>query len=156
MCSYTLSYPGAHSHVGLSGTRACSRRHGLQKTKLSREAHTPETGFVLALLRTWLDFFYGDMDRAETQGQPTLETQGQISSRINHPTTPQSPTHGSLECFPRDPMEQPDSQRQKRDLGLHLGPAAVLTLSPASSPLRGSFSHRQTGGKKGVAFVSTR
>ena len=43
--------------------------------------------FVLALLRTQLDFFHGGTGR---DGTP--ETQGQPSSQINHFATPQPPT----------------------------------------------------------------
>lgn len=41
--------------------------------------------YVLALLRTWLDFFHDG-----TEGDGTLETQGQIPRQINHLATPQS------------------------------------------------------------------
>ena len=56
---------------------------------------------VLALLKTRLNFFYGEM---EVDG--TLETQSQISTKINH-ATQQFPMHGSSECFPCDPVEDP-------------------------------------------------
>ena len=60
--------------------------------------------FVLALLKTRLDFFPGRME-----GDGTLVTQGRICTGINHLAAPQSPMHGSLECFPCDPLEEETS-----------------------------------------------
>ena len=56
----------------------------------------------------------------ETEGDETLETQGtaSISTQINH-ATPQSPTCGSLECFPRDPVEEPNSHLQHHGLSIY-------------------------------------
>ena len=67
-------------------------------------------GFVLALPKAQLEFFHG-----ETEGDGTLETQGaaSISTRINHFTAPQSPVCESLERFPFDHREEPDSHHQK-------------------------------------------
>ena len=55
--------------------------------------------FVLALLKTRLDFFHGG-----THGNGTLETQGQISTWINL-ATPQSTLRGSLQWFSHDPWK---------------------------------------------------
>ena len=66
---------------------------GLQMTKLSYEAETLDTGFCVGLSE--LDFFQDRMGRGRT-----LETQGQ------------SAVHGSLEYFPPEPIEEPDSHQQ--------------------------------------------
>lgn len=58
--------------------------------------------FVLAFLKTQLDFCHHEENR-----DGTLETQGSISTQINL-AIPQSSIHGSLECFPHDPVEEPD------------------------------------------------
>lgn len=57
--------------------------------------------FVLALRKARWDFFQGG-----TEGDGTLETQRQVPTPI-HFATPQSLVNVSLECFPRDPVEQP-------------------------------------------------
>ena len=51
--------------------------------------------FVMALLRTELDFFLQGKE-----GDGALETKGQTSKRIKHFATPQFLMHGSSECFP--------------------------------------------------------
>ena len=64
--------------------------------------------FVLVFLRAQLVFFY-----VRTAGDGTLETReilyARISTYINHLATPQSPLCGSLEFFPCDHVEEPDS-----------------------------------------------
>ena len=43
-------------------------------------------------------------------------TQGQPSTHIYHLATPQSPVCGFLECFPFDPVEEPDIHQQQFDI----------------------------------------
>ena len=63
--------------------------------------------FVLALLKAWLDFFYGGTDGDGTQGQ--------TSTRLNL-ATPQSSMHGSMRYIPWDPMKDPHFHQQQFDV----------------------------------------
>lgn len=64
--------------------------------------------FVLVSLKTWLDFFHGEMD-----GYRTLEIQRQISTWINLATT-QSSVRGSVKCFSCDPVEEHNFHWQQK------------------------------------------
>ena len=69
--------------------------------------------FVLALLKTGLDLFYGRMDR-----DGTLETQGQPSTRLTL-ATPRPPVRGSVKCFLCNPVGEPDFHEQQWDTGIY-------------------------------------
>lgn len=56
-----------------------------------------------------------DIPHGGTEGNGTLKTQGQ-PFQINL-ASPQSPVHGSLGCFPRDPVEEHNFYSQQRDHG---------------------------------------
>ena len=106
LCVRAFSCLGACSHVGLAGTGPPAGGAGSKGLSFNRKQKLETLAFVLALLRTRLDFFHGKMD-----GDKTLKTQGPISTQVNLATA-QSPMHGSLDCFPCDPMEEPDFHRQ--------------------------------------------
>lgn len=58
---------------------------------------------VLALMKTKLDFCLVDKQmHQKTQRQPSVSTRMKLA-------IPQSPTRGSVERFPRDPVKEPTS-----------------------------------------------
>ena len=91
--------------------------------------------FVLALLRTRLDFVHSAM---EEDGK--LETHGHISTEITHIAAPQSLMGMSLEHFPCDTLKEPSFHCHQYDL-LCLSPSVtaalhswLVYLPPASLP----------------------
>lgn len=70
--------------------------------------------FVLASMKTGLDFFHGRTDRDGTLG--TQEGHPSISTPINHLATPQSPAHGPVEFLPCNPLEEPNFHHQHTEV----------------------------------------
>ena len=69
--------------------------------------------FVLASLKTGLDFFHGITD-----GDGTLGAQGQpsVSTQINL-ATPQFPMCGSIKYFSHDPVKEPYFHQEQLQAG---------------------------------------
>ena len=89
-----------------TGTETAQRLPaGSKRLSFSMKQKLWTLAFVLASLRTCSNFFHGG-----TEGDGTLETQGQISTQINHLATPRSPVVcGFLEYFACDLTEELDS-----------------------------------------------
>ena len=92
-------HPGACKHVGLAAAGPAAGSTGSKGLSFKMKQKLWTLAFVLALLRTRLDFFHGGTDGEDTQGKPFT-----LMKYIA--TLPQSSVSGSLELFPCDPVEE--------------------------------------------------